>query len=298
MQQKIKPYRCPRRLHIIAPPQNAVHTSNIMMHSDQAWINFNAPLLWRDEMSGDLDPRLLEDDLTVLDEDMADKIPQSQLDYTSNWVCNPPGIAPSCDLAIVPSAHPSLYNPPPKSRQMGGVQGMPPGLFETRLPPNAHQISPQSTLPQVLPVPSRIPPHFSSPSFAPHNFPQPCQSRQETNQTPAYKCEWISTDGQICDMHFASDQNSVFRHLEGRHQVSRVGTSLCRWGSCRVSPNRGCIPRCWSRPRGYASCGAVSRRQSTPVKLVGTMCRGRGTSHRHPKQHPHRYIRRHSSYTP
>ncbi|KAH7903498.1 hypothetical protein BJ138DRAFT_1168062, partial [Hygrophoropsis aurantiaca] len=81
---------------------------------------------------------------------------------------------------------------------------------------------------------------------APHNLPQPYPSHRgiftpsqphtrisSTNRPItifAYKCEWVSADGQVCNMHFASDQNSIFRHLKERHQVRRVGTSLCRWG--------------------------------------------------------------------
>ncbi|KAH7903876.1 hypothetical protein BJ138DRAFT_1119967 [Hygrophoropsis aurantiaca] len=206
------------------------------------WINTNAALLW------------------TMGEISADSVEGNQLDYGRI----PTNIAPSFE-PFVPQAHPSRYNSPPDSRQMNESYGVPLASQAQSMPPippagpsetsyfspyDCHP-PPQSLLGRPL-VPSQVPPHLLSPpsSIVPQNMPQPYQSRQETFPPPlpdasrspsnrpttyfVYKCEWVSIDGQFCDMHFASDQNSIFRHLEERHQVSRVGTSLCRWGSCRV----------------------------------------------------------------
>ncbi|KAH7905977.1 hypothetical protein BJ138DRAFT_1163709 [Hygrophoropsis aurantiaca] len=164
------------------------------------------------EVAADLDPHLLED--------VVDGIPPSQSDHYWGYIPTP-SFEPS-----IPQAHPGLYHLFQDSYQMNESHGAPLESQIQSMPP-AHAAGPLEAL---------LPPYEPYQSHQEDFTPQlHTPSTNRPTKHFAYKCEWVSTDGQVCDMHFASDKNSIFRHLVERHQVHRVGTSLCRWGGvCRA----------------------------------------------------------------
>ncbi|KAH7907793.1 hypothetical protein BJ138DRAFT_440647 [Hygrophoropsis aurantiaca] len=229
---------------------------------NQAWIN--TPSFWTDQpgISANLPPyQYVGDDLSR--DVVPDESSLSQLDYDYNRARILTNIAPSSEPFL---PHPGPYNPPQDFYQTNMTYDAPfesrardpihsGGRSGTRLQshPYARHTSTQSSIssrPTPTPIPSRLPLSHPS-SFAPQTLPQtqPYQPHQEIPIPPqpdtrspsnrpikhfVYKCAWIAVDGQACVMHFTSDQNSILRHLEERHQVRRSGTTLCRWGgACR-----------------------------------------------------------------
>ncbi|KAH7907795.1 hypothetical protein BJ138DRAFT_1128916, partial [Hygrophoropsis aurantiaca] len=86
------------------------------------WMAMLGPtFFWTDALSAELDPRLLEDALSGHDEDVADEIPPSQLDY--RWARTLTNIAPRFEASVPsPLAHLGLDH----IYQMNGNHGAPP----------------------------------------------------------------------------------------------------------------------------------------------------------------------------